>query len=123
MYFSLAGYHDELSSVYDELSRESELHIEFYRDIYNTDFWYLEACAAGVSKYAAASSLKKRIGADRMIGFGDNLNDISLFEACDECYAVSNAKDEVIRRADGVIGANTTDSVVRFIAERENITL
>lgn len=123
VYFSLAGYYDELSSVYDELSRESELHIEFYRDIYNTDFWYLEACAAGVSKYAAASSLKKRIGADRMIGFGDNLNDISLFEACDECYAVSNAKDEVIRRADGVIGANTADSVVRFIAERENITL
>ena len=55
--------------------------------------------------------------------FGDNLNDISLFEACDECYAVSNAKDEVIRRADGVIGANTADSVVIFIAERENITL
>lgn len=123
VYFSIAGLYEELSPLYDRLRSIGSVHLEFYRDVYNSDFFYLEGCAEGVSKYAAALLLREKGGYDRLIGFGDNLNDLSLFDACDECFAVSNAVDKVKERADGVIGANFEDGVVRYIAEREGLSL
>lgn len=118
VYFSVAGLETELRGLYDELAKVPDIHTEFYRDVYNTDFWYLEACSTGASKYNAAEWLRREYGFDRLIGFGDNLNDLSLFRACDESYAVSNAKDEVKRQATGVIGSNDEDAVARFISEK-----
>lgn len=121
VYFSIAGEETQLHGLYDGVSAIEGIHTEFYRDIYNTDFWYLEVCCAGVSKFAAASWLREEYGFERLVGFGDNLNDISLFEACDESYAVGNAKDEVKARAGGVIGRNDEDAVVKFVMERTGI--
>jgi len=43
--------------------------------------------------------------------------DISLFEACDESYAVSNAKDDVKKHATGIIGSNVDDGVAKWLIE------
>lgn len=42
-----------------------------------------------------------------MVAFGDNLNDLPLFAAADESYAVSNAHERILAAATGVIGSNT----------------
>ena len=55
-----------------------------------------------------------------MIAFGDNLNDIPLFEVADECYAVSNAEEKLKSIATGVIGSNDEDAVAKFIFDRCN---
>ena len=55
--------------------------------------------------------------ADKIIAFGDNLNDIPLFEIADECYAVSNAEDELKKIATDVIASNDEDAVAVFIDE------
>jgi hydroxymethylpyrimidine pyrophosphatase-like HAD family hydrolase len=57
------------------------------------------------------------MGVERVVVFGDNLNDLSMFEVADLAVAVDNALPEVKAAADVVIGANTTDAVARFIAE------
>lgn len=121
VYFSVAGLESELRGLYDELSKVGGIRTEFYRDVYKKDFWYLEVCCEGASKYDAAMWMRKEYGFDTLVGFGDNLNDLSLFEACDESYAVSNAKDEVKARASGVIGSNDEDAVVNFIIERTGL--
>jgi hydroxymethylpyrimidine pyrophosphatase-like HAD family hydrolase len=61
--------------------------------------------------------LKEKYNYKNVIGFGDNLNDISLFEACNRCYAVANAQDELKKVANGVIMSNVEDGVVHWIEE------
>ncbi|NJD04052.1 MAG: hypothetical protein FIA99_15980, partial [Ruminiclostridium sp.] len=40
--------------------------------------------------------------------------------ACDECYAVSNAVEQLKEKASGIIDCNNSDGVARFISERED---
>jgi hydroxymethylpyrimidine pyrophosphatase-like HAD family hydrolase len=56
---------------------------------------------------------------DKVVGFGDNLNDIPLFRACEESYAMSNAVEELKEIATGIIASNNEDGVARFIAQKE----
>ena len=41
-----------------------------------------------------------------------------MFEASDECYAVANAKEEVKKKANGVIESNINNGVVKFLKSR-----
>ena len=115
IYYSIDDKEEKLRDAYEELSSCKDLHVEFYRDIYNTDHWYLEVCSCTASKKNAVNRLKSLLTAERVISFGDNLNDLPMFEASDEAYAVANAKDEVKLRSDGVIDSNIDNGVVRFI--------
>lgn len=63
--------------------------------------------------------LRNRYEFTKVIGFGDNFNDIPLFKACDEFYAVGNAIDELKNIATGVIETNIKHGVTNFILERE----
>lgn len=117
VYYSIDDKQEKLTAAYDELKNCEDLHVEFYRDIYNTDHWYLEVCSSAASKKNAVIKLRKLLEAEKIISFGDNLNDIPMFTASDESYAVGNAKEEVKQAATGVIGTNADNGVVRFIAE------
>lgn len=121
VYMSLAEKEEQLQPIRRRLESVGGLSLHYYRDIYDTDFFYLETCAAGVSKHDAADFIRSYTGADELIGFGDNTNDLSLFEGCDVRIAVENAAEDVKRAADTVIGANTCDAVVRYILGREKI--
>ena len=59
--------------------------------------------------------LKKIAGCDRVVAFGDALNDLPLFQASDECYAVANAVRELKAAATGIIASNNEDGVVRWL--------
>lgn len=110
--------HENISRLYNEIKTISGLRIEMYQDIYSCDdSWYMEVFNDTASKYNAVEFLRRQYRFDKVIGFGDNLNDLPLFAACDECYAVSNAKDEVKAKATAVIGANTNDGVAKWLEE------
>lgn len=115
VYFSIDDRKEKLEKAYRVLCDCPELHVEFYRDIYNTDHWYLEVCSAKASKKNALIKLKASFGFDRIISFGDNLNDLPMFEISDEAYAVANAKDEVKQKAHAVIDSNINNGVARFL--------
>ena len=115
IYYSVTDTNTVLDPVYSALREIKGIHIDYYRDVYDERFWYLEVSSAAASKYNAVMFLREKYGFDRVVGFGDNFNDLPLFDACDETYAVSNAREEVKKRADGVIPPNTENGVARKI--------
>ena len=92
-----------------------------YRDSYCPDFWYLEVFDGAASKKNAVSLIKKMMGAERIISFGDNFNDLPMFEVSDLCYAAEGAPDAVKAAADGVFGTPEGAGVPRKIAGLEGI--
>ena len=118
-YFTLIDEYERLSEVFQNLKKHSDIDIVLYKDIYAENLWYLEIYSKNASKYNAVKYLREYCNFDRIIGFGDNVNDIPLFNACDEFYAVSNAVGELKELATGIIEDNISDSVARFIVGRE----
>lgn len=104
-----------------DIQNTYEIDFCFYPEIYLKDTWCLEVFSKKASKYNAVQFLRSRYGYDHIIGFGDNLNDLALFQACDEAYAVSNAKDAVKAAATAVIGSNVENSVAEYILKREHL--
>ena len=88
----------------------------FYLDVYNGE-WYLEVFSHKASKYNAVRFIREKYGFERVVAFGDNLNDLSMFEAADVKVAVGNAREELKAAADIVIGPNTEEGVARWLTE------
>lgn len=89
----------------------------YYHDMYGPDMGILEVFSADASKANALRKLKRNVGADHVVVFGDNINDIPMMRVADLAIAVDNAVAEVKEAADIIIGPNTSDSVARFILE------
>ena len=87
-----------------------------YPDVFNPEVYNLEMFPPGVTKAAAVLRLKERLGADRLVVFGDSMNDLPMFAVADLAVAVGNALPGVKAAAGIVIEPNYTDSVARFIA-------
>lgn len=89
--------------------------VMLYHDIFDESEGYLEIFTAGTSKANAIHDLARQVGAERIVVFGDNRNDIAMLQAADHSVAVGNAFPEVKAAASEVIGPNTDDSVPRWI--------
>lgn len=87
-------------------------------DTYHPSDTYLELTAREASKAGAVGWLRDELAAERVVVFGDNLNDLPMFGVADEAYAVAGAVPEVAAAATGVIGAQGDDAVARWLAER-----
>lgn len=114
LYFAMG----EATAVFEAgraLEQSTACSISYYPDIFNPRVGMLEVFAPGVSKAAAIEQLRSDCGADRVVVFGDNLNDLSMMAVADVAVAVDNALAEVKAAAELVIGPNTADSVARFI--------
>ena len=92
----------------------------YSRDIYGGEQW-LEMMPRKATKADAMLELKRMLGCDRVVCFGDGVNDLPLFAAADEGYAVANAVDELKQAATGVIGGNNEDGVARWLLEHAKI--
>lgn len=104
-----------VEGAYGHLSGMDDINPIFYHDIYGPDAGILEVFGRKASKAEALARLKSMCGADRVVAFGDNLNDLPMLRAADVSVAVGNAVDEVKREADIIIGPNTADSVAECI--------
>lgn len=91
--------------------------VQYYRDVYLPDTWFLEIYHQAASKGNALAHLREAYAYDKIVAFGDNYNDLSLFEEADERVAVTNAVEELKQAADLIIGSNNDDSVARFMRE------
>ncbi|MCL2581766.1 MAG: Cof-type HAD-IIB family hydrolase [Streptosporangiales bacterium] len=78
---------------------------------------WLEIYSADATKAAAARRLQARVGADRLVAFGDHLNDVPLLAGADAGYAVANAVPELRAVATSVIGSNGDHGVAEWLAE------
>lgn len=111
--------YEEIKDIYAAVSKRDDIDWNFYRDNY-TNCFFLEGMAHGISKASGALDVKKILGADKIVAFGDNMNDVPLFEIADEAYAVGNACEELKKISTAVIGTNDEDAVAQFLLERFN---
>lgn len=79
---------------------------------------WLDIHHSDASKGGAIRTLKELLGLERVICFGDSDNDLSMFEAADECYAPANANDRLKSAATAVIGHHDEEGIARFLRER-----
>ena len=114
-YFTCIDEPEKLEPFY--LKYKDEFNCFYQSDIYSGEQW-LEIIPKSASKSKAANQLKKLLGCDKLVVFGDGINDIDLFEAADECYAVKNAVDALKQIATGIIASNNDDGVAKFLLEQ-----
>lgn len=93
---------------------EGELPTELFMDPYFHEM-FLEIHPKGATKAEGILELKKMLGCDRVVCFGDGRNDIPMFRIADECYAVENAVPELKEIATAVIGDNEHDGVAKWL--------
>ncbi|MDE7473699.1 MAG: HAD family hydrolase, partial [Muribaculaceae bacterium] len=114
------GDTNRIEALAARLRDRGDCSVSCYPDILSPQRALLEVFAPEVSKANAVRRLARQVGAERIVVFGDNLNDLSMMEVADLSVAVDNAFPEVKEAADVVIGPNSADSVARFIAEDQD---
>jgi len=115
VYFTLLDTYDKVKPVSDAISEIPGINRILQKDIYSADLWFMEIYSEEASKRNAVAYLRETCGFDRIIGFGDGLNDLPMFAACDVSVATENANWQVKEAADFICGANTEDGAVKWI--------
>jgi len=116
-YFSIACIDKKeiLEEIYNKYKNDKDLQIHLTEDVYQKEYYWLEFAKEGSSKKEALLFLKNYLSAKKLITFGDNLNDISMFTIADEAYAVGNAHIDLKKIATEIIETNLENAVAKKI--------
>ncbi len=106
---------EKLPIICSTFGENEDFSINVQKDTYDNSIWH-EIYDGGCSKAAAARRLKELLGAEELVCFGDNVNDIPMIEAADVGVAVENACGELKSCADFVIEVG---GVADFIERHE----
>ena len=117
-YVTIIGDKDEIEPLYIRTREYNGWECMFQKDIYRDEYW-LEIAPRNSTKAKSILKLKEEYGFDKLVVFGDSVNDIPMFKIADEAYAVSNAVDELKALATGIIGSNEEDSVAVYLSKAE----
>lgn len=112
-YLTIIGGRKEITEFADAVAPRltGRASMVMQRDSYYPDEYWLEISATEANKGAVAIELQRHAGADRLICFGDNNNDLPMFAVADVSFAMSNANETVRGSASAVIGSNDDDGV------------
>lgn len=118
------GSRDQLAEVAEEIeSRHLEaVEMHLFENRYSPGWYWLTVHDKRASKEQAERMLMEMEGLNGrdLIVFGDDVNDLKLFDIASVSVAVSNAAPDIRGRAMQVIGSNEEDSVVKFIRKHWN---
>lgn len=116
IYFTLQDGREVLQPIYETVRTIPGLSAAFYKDNYS-DVYYLELFSEQASKSNGVRKVKRLCGAEKIVAFGDNYNDLDMLRMADIGFVVEDAVDEVKEAADGVIASSSQDGVARYLAE------
>ncbi len=85
-------------------------------DIYTKTPW-LVINPRSTSKSNAIQQLKEMLGCDRVVVFGDGMNDVDMFLHAHRAYAMENATQELKEIATAVIESNINNGVAKWLVE------
>lgn len=108
------GERESLENLHREFLKRGYTSCVFQQELYRAEYW-LEVMPNNASKAKGIQHLKDLLQCDRIISFGDALNDIPMFQASDQCYAVENAVQPLKKTATGIIGSNQQDGVAKWL--------
>lgn len=113
-YITLISTREELLPYYEAVKESKRWETVFQKDTYRAEYW-LEICPKDATKAKAILKLKERLKCERLVVFGDSINDLPMFDVADEAIGVSNARPEILSAADHIIGSNENDAVAKYI--------
>lgn len=116
IYFTMVDEYERLVGIYNEVVRLDGVTAILYEDNYS-HLYFLEIFSSNAGKEKAAVYLKNYYGADRLVAFGDNLNDITMLKEADYALVTANGNPTAKKYADEVIASNDDDGVVKFILD------
>ena len=111
IYFCVIAGEEDVLRAYHSVDGVAGIKRTYYEDSYAPGTWYLEIFDEKASKKHAVEFLRAYTGAEYVVCFGDNRNDLPMFAAADRAVAVSNAVKEAKDAADDI----AEDGVVRYI--------
>ena len=115
---SALGPERKIMAIADLISDEEQLVAYMGTAIEDRKLSWIDIHHHSGSKGGAVELLKRDLGYERVLCFGDSDNDLSMFAAADEAYAPVNAKEPVKKAATAVIGHHDADGIARFLRER-----
>lgn len=115
-YFTCIDTCEKLAPLYQAVKIEESYYCNFQQELYQPEYW-CEIMPREATKANAIIRLKAMLECDRVVAFGDALNDIPMFQIADECYAVENAVEELKALATGTIASNEQDGVAKWLLE------
>jgi Cof subfamily protein (haloacid dehalogenase superfamily) len=119
-YYTIIDKRENLLSFYNEIKCNKSLRVTLQQDIYN-EHWWCEVMPAKATKANGILTLKEMYGFDKIISFGDAINDIPMFKISHQCYSVENAVKELKNLSTGVIPSNDNDGVAAWLKENANL--
>lgn len=116
LYFFIRDKKESVLEVYENLKNISDLYCVLYKDVYKSDIYNLEIYSNKSSKANSIKLIMEDNNFDKLVAFGDNLNDLPMFDLADEGLAVDNAVIELKDIASGVIESNIDNGVAKYLA-------
>lgn len=113
--FFAIGNPEKMEGLCETINCKTDCSAAWYRDIFNPEVALMDVYAPGCSKATAVKDVATELGCNRIVVFGDNLNDLPMMQVADLAVAVDNALPTVKAEADIVIGPNSLPSVADFI--------
>lgn len=112
---SMLGRAEQLLPLSRALEKLDGLYVSLIEDTYEPGWYWLSCGREDSTKAMGVNKLRALTGHERIVCFGDNLNDLPMFAVADEAYAVANAEQAVKAAATGVIGSNLEMGVPMYL--------
>ena len=115
-YITCIDDEDKLMPIYQKYKDTYKC---LYQKDYYSDYYWLEIMPKDVSKANAAIKLKEMLSCDKLVVFGDEINDIELFKIADKAVAVRNANPELLPYATEFADSNDNDGVAKWLRKTQ----
>ncbi len=117
MSLSAIDLHEILAPAYDAYADDDGIYRVLYLDDRNPGYSWLEILNVEANKGSGVRFLREHLGVDRIVCFGDQANDLPMFEAADESYLMADAQDAFHGLATGTIGSHRDDAVAHYLRD------
>ncbi len=96
-----------------------ESHVLYFEDSFHPGMYWLEFNPINARKEVMAEKLMKlkQVSREDTIFFGDNYNDIGMFDLAGTVVVVENAPEDLKKRADIIIPSNKEGGVIQYIEQ------
>ncbi len=116
IYFTMVDSYERLEPIYHKIKTLPHAKPTLYKDNYS-DLFFLEVFSSSATKANGVLKLKKMLNADKVVAFGDNLNDVDMLKIADVGVAVGDCVNEVKNYADIIIGNSYENGVAEFLLQ------
>ena len=114
-YFScIADKKEDLQNIFEYFKEKPEFNCTIQKELYTEEYW-CEIMLKKATKANAILKLKDMLKCDKIVSFGDAINDISMFKISNQSYAVENSTEELKKYASGIIQSNDNNGVAKWL--------